>query len=63
MHYGVFKAMLMDMQFFSELFWVLPGTMTKIFTKGKLLPRMFSEMSKNWYRIIDRIWKTPHSRE
>ena len=31
----------------------LPGTMTKIFTKGKLLPRMLSEMSKNWYHIVD----------
>ena len=44
---------MMDMEFFSELFWVLPGTMTKIFTKGKLLPRMLSEMSKIWYHMAD----------
>ena len=39
--------------FFQNFFWVLPGTITKIFTKGKLLPRTFSDMSKNWYHIVD----------
>ena len=53
MHYGVFKAWLKVPTFFQNFFWVLPGTMTKIFTKGKLLPKMFSEMSKNWYHIVD----------
>ncbi len=49
MHYDVFKALLIFFFFVC----VLLGTKTKLFAKGKLLPRTFSEMSKNWYHIVD----------
>ena len=39
--------------FFLNFFGVLPGSKMNIFAKGKLLPRTFSEMSKNWYHIVD----------